>query len=491
MPTDTLKEKTVRGLSFGLLNNGAMQVLNLVFGIVLANILRPEEYGLAGELAIFSNIAAALQEGGFISALTNRRHASRLDFVSVFWFNVGVSLAIYVLLWFAAPLIAQAFGEPELLWLSRYAFVGFVIASLSITPRAILFRRLKVKEQTVISVVALLSSGLVGIAMALSGMSYWSIVTQSIIYVGIVALLSWRFARFRPTSRFSWQPIREMFGFSFKIVLTNVFNCINRSIFVPILGYYYTKLEVGIYTQADKWNTMGSQLVTGVVQGVSQPMFVQVGDDPERLRRAFRKMLRFTALVAFPAMLGLALVAPQLILVTVGTKWLPSANIMRMLCLAGAFMPVAALYFNFLISRGRSAVYMWNIMAQGLILTLLLCAVQALHWSVSLFGHTLSGIPLMVALFVATHILWIFLWHYFAWREIRLPLLAALLDLLPFLLCALLSMALAWWASTPVDSPLAVLLIRIPVAAATYALLLYLSGAQIFREALSYLRRKS
>ena len=111
----SLKEKTAKGLMWGMMNNGVMQLLNIVFGIVLARILSDADYGLAGELAIFTAIASALQESGFISALTNRKTPTALDYNSVFWFNVGCSTLIYVILWFCAPLIAHFFGEPDML----------------------------------------------------------------------------------------------------------------------------------------------------------------------------------------------------------------------------------------------------------------------------------------------------------------------------------------------------------------------------------------
>ena len=137
MNEETLKDKTAHGLMWGMMNNGAMQLLNIVFGIILARLLSDGDYGLAGELAIFSAIAATLHESGFITALTNRKNATHEDFNSVFWFNVGVSSMMYVLLWFCAPLIVSFFHEPELLWLSRYAFLGFLLASTSIVPHRV------------------------------------------------------------------------------------------------------------------------------------------------------------------------------------------------------------------------------------------------------------------------------------------------------------------------------------------------------------------
>lgn len=486
MPEQTLKDRTARGILWGGLSNGLMQLLNAVFGVVIARILSREDYGLVGMLAIFSTIAASLQESGFVSALTNKRDASRHDYNSVFWFNISVSVAIYIILWFCAPLIVRFFDEPRLLWLSRYAFVGFVIASLSIVPRAILFKQLRVKEQSLTSIVSLVLSGTVGVVMALHGMAYWGIATQSIVFVLSVAVMSWWFSRFRPSFDASLRPIKEMFGFSVKILVTNVFNAINNNVFSLLFGRFYDSDTVGVYNQANKWNTMGSQTITGMVQSVAQPMFVEVGKDETRQRQVFRKMLRFTCFISFPAMLGLALVSGDFIVMLLTEKWLPSARILQMLCVAGAFMPVTTLYTNFIISRGKSNVYMYNIVSMGIVMILLLCGLY--YSKASLFG--LSGIPLMVTGYVVLVILWLLLWHYFLWREVRLSLWQVLRDMLPFLLIALTAMAVAYFAGKGIENLYVRLAVRVVCAVAVYLALLWVLGAKILRESLAYLFRR-
>ena len=505
-----LKDKAAQGFLWGFINNGAMQLLNAVCGIILARLLTKADYGLAGEVAIFSSIAAALQESGFLAALTNRKNATHADYNAVFWFNITMSLCLFIVLFFCAPLIVDFFHEPELLWLSRYAFIGFFVASFSITPRAILFKQLRVKEQAIISVIALLVSGTAGIVMAWllapKDMGYWSIPTQNIIFVAMISILSWHYSGWKPSFQFSFQPIREMFGFSCRLLITNLFNCFNNSVFAFVFGYFYTKNEVGIYTQADKWNKMGSQLIIGMVQGVAQPMFVQVGNDVERLQRVFRKMLRFTCFISFPAMLGLALVAPEFIVVLVGEKWLPSAELMQLLCIAGAFMPITTLYSNFMISRNRSDVYMWNILSQGLIVLGTLCAVKVFQLSfcvplpalqetaeglsITLLPHSLSGIRLMVVGYVVIYIAWLFLWHFFLWKEIRQSLWAVLKDILPFVGIATLVMGLTYLCTRTIEHRLVLLLTRMLVAAILYLAILWLLKAKILRESLSYLTKR-
>lgn len=148
MSDTSLKEKTAKGLFWGGFSNGIQQLLNLGFGIVLARLLDASDYGMVGMLTIFSAIAAALQEGGFISALTNRKETLHKDYNAVFWFSLMCSTTIYILLFFAAPLIADFYDTPELIPLSRLSFLGFVISSMSIAPRAYLFKNLRIKDTT-------------------------------------------------------------------------------------------------------------------------------------------------------------------------------------------------------------------------------------------------------------------------------------------------------------------------------------------------------
>ena len=239
---------------------------------------------------------------------------------------------------------------------------------------------------------------------------------------------------------------------------------------------------------------MGSNLITGMVQQVAQPMFVQVADDMERQRRAFRKMLRFTALLSFPAMLGLAMVAPEFITIAVGEKWLPSAGLMRMLCVAGAFMPIAALYQNLLISRGRSGVYMWNILAQGLLVLGLLCAIRIFDWKITFsiweYGFVISDIKLMVCIYVLIYLCWMLIWQCLLFIEIRLTIGSALLDIIPFAVIAAVSMIAAYLITCSISNIYFLLASRIVVGASIYLALVWITGAKILRECVGYMTKK-
>ena len=300
----SLKEKTAKGLFWGGFSNGIQQLLNLLFGIFLARLLTPADYGMVGMLAIFSLIASSIQESGFTAALVNKKEVTHNDYNAVFWFNAAISLSLYLLLFLCAPLIADFYHTPELTPLARYSFIGFFIASLGISHSAYLLRNLMVKQRALSSVIGLTVSGITGVTLAYFGFSYWGIATQSIVYVAVNTACYWHFTRWQPSLQFKFTPIKEMFGFSGKLLVTNVFNHINNNLFSVILGKFYTEKEVGYYNQANKWCGMGQLFISGMINGVAQPVLTKVSDDLERQKRVFRKMLRFTAFVSFPAMLG-------------------------------------------------------------------------------------------------------------------------------------------------------------------------------------------
>lgn len=480
MPAESLKQKTAKGLLWGGISNGGQQLLNALFGIFLARLLSPADYGMVGMLTIFSLIAVSLQESGFISALNRKKDARQEDYNAVFWFNVMCSTTVYIVLFFLSPLIAAWFRQPVLVPLARLMFLSFVISSFATTPRAWLFRNLRVKQTAIITMVALVASGVTGVTLAWNGFAYWGIAWQNITYCLFITIGSWMAAEWRPTFHLDFRPLRGMIGFSSKLLATNIFTHINNNLFSLFFGRLYGERMVGYYNQANKWTGMGYNTLTGMVWSVTQPLFARLSyDDPQRMREVFRKMLRFTCFLSFPSLFGLGLIAPEFITIAITDKWLPSAQLMQLLCVGGAFMPVASLYSNFLISQGKSNVFMYNTMAQ--------CLVQML-FMVALYPY---GVEAMVVAYVVVNILWVFAWHFFVRRTMPLTLVESLRDMFPFMVLSLLAMAAAWGASLLVEGHVALsLLVKVVVAAVTYLALMWMFGAAILKECFAYLRHR-
>ena len=318
MAEETLKDKTAKGLFWGGISTFFQQIIGMVFGIVIARILSPDDYGLVAMLAIFSAIANTIMDSGFTTALINKKTIRHEDYNAVFWFSAFCGIVIYMILFLAAPLIAQFYNKPVLLNLSRVLFLSFLISSFGIAHNAILFKKLKVKQRGIIDVAAVSISGGVGLIFALLGFAYWGLAIQLVSQCLVATLLRWCFSGWRPTLSFDLSPIKEMFGFSSKILFNNILGQVNMNIFSVLLGKFYTDTDTGYYSQGNKWMVLGNMTISNMIQGVAQPVLVEVADDKERQKKVFRKMLRFGAFISFPVLLGLAFVAKEFILLTVG-----------------------------------------------------------------------------------------------------------------------------------------------------------------------------
>jgi len=472
----SLKQKTAQGLFWGFLSSGAMQLLNLLIGIFLARLLSPEEYGIVGMLAIFSLIAGNLQDSGFGVALINIKHITHNDYNSVFWLNIVVSVCLYAVLFLCAPLIAAFYHQPCLVSLSRFVFLGFIFAAIGITPNAMLTRNLQIKEKAIISILALIISGTVGVVMAIKGFSYWSLATQQVLYNFVVCVGRYYFASWHPTFQVDFTPVKQMFSFSYKVLITSILTTINNNVLTVIFGRLFPAQAVGNFTQANKWNTMANQLVSNTMAQVAQPVFTRVNDDEhERQCRVFGKMLRFTAFLAFPAMLGLSLVAPQVILLTIGDKWVDSIPLLQILCISGAFLPFYTVYQNQLLSLGKSDYYMWLTSAQ---IVIMLVAVLACHS---------MGVMAMTIAFAAINILWLLVWQVVTSRMIGYRMVTMLKDVLPFLCISIAVMGVTYVVTLSLDNLYLSLVARVVMAAIIYALVMKLSRAVIFEECINYL----
>ncbi|MBE6281441.1 MAG: lipopolysaccharide biosynthesis protein [Bacteroides sp.] len=476
--SESLKEKTAKGLLWGGISNGVQQLLNLFFGVFLARLLTPDDYGMVGMLTIFSLIAGTIQESGFIPALINKKDIKHEDYNAVFWFSILTSLCLYTLLFFCAPLIARFFNQPELTSLARYSFLGFFISSTGVAHSAYFYKNLMVKQRAILNITALILSGTIGITMAYNGFSYWGIATQNIAYISTVMIGYWFYSPWRPTFQLDFTPLRKMIAFSSKMLATNIFNHLNNNIFSIILGKFYSEREVGYYNQANKWNYMGHSLISGMIHGVAQPVLTQVTNDKERQLRVFRKMMRFTAFISFPAMFGLSLIAPELITIAITDKWMGSAQILRLLCISGAFIPITGLCSNLVISKGKSNIYMWNAIALGLLQLLVMCTIYP------------YGIQAMIITYISINIAWLLVWYYFVQREIRYRFVHLMMDIVPFLLIAGGVMVFTYFLTLKISNIHLLFISKIIIAALLYILIMWMSGAKTFKESIQYLNNK-
>lgn len=474
----TLKEKTAQGLLWGGLNSGIQQLVGLAFGIVLGRLLSPSDYGMMAMISIFSLVATALQDSGFRTALTNIEHPKHEDYNSVFWFNIIMASSLYVILFLAAPLIGEYYHTPRVVPLCRYAFLSIVIASLGTAQSAYLFKHLRAKQQAEAGALAVILSSLTGVGMAFAGMAYWSLATQGLVYVGINTLLQWHFSPWRPSIHgITFAPVRRMFRFSCKILATTIMTHVNNNVLNILLGHYFTPRDTGNYNQAYQWNTKCYSLVQSMVAQVAQPVLVSLNGEEGRQKDVFRKMMRFTAFITFPLLFGFGLVAKEFIVTAIGEKWLASAQLIQILCISGATMPLSTLFSNMIISKGRSGTFFWCTFTLGLVQI----ATMIMIWPM--------GIRTMVIAYTLLNTSWLLVWLFFVRRLIGYGYWMFFCDVMPFALAAAGVMGVAYVATMPLSNMIALLISRFIIAVVLYYVVMKMARVKILAECERFVKR--
>lgn len=485
---ESLKQRTAKGLFWGALNSGTTQVLNLAFGIVLGRLLSPEAYSVIAILTIFVAIAGDLQSSGFTQGLVNMKRPTARDYDSVFSFNVIVSVAMYAVLFFCAPLIADFYDKPYLRDVSRVLFLTFLIASLGIAHGGYLTKNMMNKELAVIGGIALICSGTVGITLAFIYRNYWALVWQQVTYITVVNIGRYYFVReWRPHLTLDFGPVRRMAPFALKILVTKIVTTISNNILTNIFGKLFPDHQVGNYSQAFKWDTMANSLVANTVGQIAQPVLVETSPSPSQggeqkaensQLAVFRKMIRFTAFLSMPLMFGLSLVSREFIYITIGEAWMGCVPMLQVLCISGAFMPLYTMYQNLAISRGRSDIFMWlNI---GQIVGQIVLVVALHNWSMQV----------MVAAYSLFLIIGLLPWHMLTSRLIGYRWTDAFKDIAPFTLAAAAVMVGVHYLTASLEHPLLLITLRILLAAVAYYAIMKVARVQILKECEEFVMKK-
>jgi O-antigen/teichoic acid export membrane protein len=475
MAESTLKQKTANGLFWGSINSGAQQLISVVFGIFLARILSPDDYGLVGMLAVFTGIASIIINSGFSVALTNRQDVTHDDYNAVFWFTFCVGLLLYIILFFSAPWIARFYKRPELIGLSRVLFIAFFFGGISTVSYTILFKKMMVKQQATIETASLLIACIAGIILAIKGFAFWALAIQTLLYIVMTFLLRFIIVPWKPTFTFRFSPLKPMLSFSFKLFLTQIFMQLNTHLFSVLLGKFYSAVQVGYYSQGQKWMMMGNSFINGTIASVTQPVLVQMNEDKSRQINALRKLIRFGAFISFPLMLGLAFIGKEFILVAIGDKWLPAVPFLQLFCIWGAMGFLWTLFANLINTHGKSNIYMHVHIAVGLLQLFVVACMYSL------------GVFPMVIGYIFAYFVGLLIWQYCVYQLTGLRFIDVLKDILPYLAITLGCFFIAWLATKNIQNLYGLLVAKIVISATLYIVIMKVGNSVIFKESMEFL----
>jgi len=350
---DDLKQKMIGTLAWTTIDRFGQQIIQFVIGIVLARLLSPAEYTLIALVMIFVALSNTLVDGGFGQALVRKLDANDTDFSTVFYFNVFVSVCLYLLLYFLAPLIADFYNQPKLVEVARVVFIAILVNSLYLIPNVKLIRKLDLKSNTVVNIISVILSGITGIILAIKGMGVWALVAQQVSFQITRVIVISCFVRWKPKFKFSFLVLQNFFSYGMNLLGTTILNNIFSYIYILVLGKFFPKQEVGLYYQANKLNETTNYSFQ-VVLSSTYNVFVKIQDDTDRFLRVFRELVRRSSVIIFPLLLLLIAIANPLINVLLSAKWAPAIPYFQLLCLASLSNPLYTLIISALNARGKS-----------------------------------------------------------------------------------------------------------------------------------------
>ncbi len=387
----SLRNKMLAGFKWSFIEKLGFQGIKFFIGIVLARLLTPEDYGLIGIVSIFLAISMTLVESGFGSALIQKKEMTSLDVNTVIIFNFVSSIILCALVYGFSPVIADFYQIPELTNLIRVLSFSIVINSFSVTPSALLKKKLDFKSQSYVSIISVTISGIVGITMAYSGFGVWALVIQNLLRAFFKAVLFMIFSSHKFKMEFSSSSFKSLFSFGGNLLATSILNVIFKNIYIIIIGKFFSSDQLGYYTRAKNFQTITIISISEIVNKVTFPVFSSINDD-KKLTFAFNKIVKMMALIAFTSLLLLASMAKPLILTLLTEKWLNSVLYLQLLCISGMFYPLHALQINIIKAKGQSRILLkLEVYKKMVTLSIILISI---HWGIVglLLGNILISI---------------------------------------------------------------------------------------------------
>ncbi|HIF9210044.1 TPA: lipopolysaccharide biosynthesis protein [Photobacterium damselae] len=378
----------------------ATQSIQLIVMLVLGRMLGPEAFGLIGMLAIFIAISQTFVDSGFSSALIRKQYRSEADYATTFYFNIIVSLSCYVLLFICAPYIADFYNQVELIELTRVLGLVIVVNSFAVVQRARLTIVMDFKTQAKTSLISVIVSACIALLLAYYSFGVWALVAQTLSFSIINVVLLNIFNPWLPKHGFSKKSFKELFSFGSKLLASGLIDTIYNNIYQIIIGKIFTADQLGIFTQAKNLSSMPAMTLTGIIQRVTYPMMSYIQNAQQALDKAYLLTLRLAAVVIFPIIIGLGLVAKPLLTVLLGQEWESASELMNILCIGYMLYPIHAINLNILQVKGRSDLFLRLEIIKKAIITIVLVITIPLGIKAICIGIVIQS---YLALFINTY----------------------------------------------------------------------------------------
>ena len=357
MGTDT-KSRVMSGLIWRYAERCGAQLIQFVVSVVLARMLTPSDYGLIGIITVFISLSNVFVQSGMGQALVQRKNADEVDFSTVFYYTLAISVILYFGLYAAAPYIANFYDAPVLKPVVRVLGTSIIVGSLNGVQNAYVQKHMQFKRFFYSTIIGILVSAVVGLVMAYKGFGVWALVAQQLVNQVVNTLVLWFTVKWRPILKFSFSKMKNLFSFGWKLLCSNLIDTLYRNIYTLVIGKVYSSADLGYYNKGKSFPMLIINNINTTLNTVLLPVMSEAQNEKERLKAMVRRSIVTTTFFIFPAMAGLAAVAKPLTILMLTEKWLPAVPFIQFCCFAYAFWPVHTANLQAITALGRSDIFL-------------------------------------------------------------------------------------------------------------------------------------
>ncbi|MDD2326883.1 MAG: lipopolysaccharide biosynthesis protein [bacterium] len=470
MTEPTLKHKTTLSLFWSFLDKFGQQILNFLSMLIMMNILATEDYGLIGSLAVFVAFSSILVDSGFGRALLNRKELEIDDYATVFYFNITLSILLYLLFFFAAPLLGELFNTRAIIPVVRILFLSLIINAFALIHQTILIKKADFRGLTRINMLSLLVADLAAILMAIAGKGVWALVAQTLLYAFGRSFLLLLHTSWLPNSRFSITRLKSFFAFSHKLLLTSAITTTINNIYPSLIAAFYPMSQVAFFNQAKKYQEIPFLTIGNTFRSVSMLILPEINRENVRLKRVISKIIKSIAFLSFPIGMMMIVVAEPTFYLFFKEKWLPSVPFFQILTIAGMFSPFVYIFNELFVTKENAHYFLGVEAIKGAVLILLILLLFP-------YGITALALSWIIYMFVTLLISVIFSKNLINYRPLDL-----LKDTLPYLGTAIASAALSCLFTRQVTNSLLFILLNLLIIALSYLTLCKLMRLEMVKE---------
>lgn len=455
-----------KGLLWSFIDNVLLKGITFIVTIVLARILTPDDFGLLAIITIFISLGNAIIEGGMGNSIVRDNSATSSDYNAVFYGNLMISVLLYPILFFTAPLITSYFKNDLITPLIRVYGLIFIISAFYYIQYSLLMKEMSFKKITIYNIPAVIVGAIVGLTCAYMGKGVWSLVYMQLSTMFFKVIFYWKFSVWKPQIGFSFTILKKHFNFGYKLMISSIIDAAMREVYSFIIGKHFSIKTLGYFNQSKNFRNYPVNLLSTVVSSVTFPLLSKIQDDKEKVGRLYAKILRTMFFIVTPLIVSLIVVAEPMFLFLFTAKWLPAVPYFQLLAIAGILIPIHAFNLNVFKIFNRTDLFL----KLEVIKIILVCASLAIGYFWGIFGLLYANI--------GSSILGLFVNTYYGKRLINYSTSDQLLDMFPVCLFAVASYFLGSYMLLKAESLHVVFQLFIGVS---FTLISYLIIAFLFK----------